>query len=109
VAEARVERARVLAGYTRFTAPFDGVVTRRMFHPGAFIRSAPDGAPEQHVTVMRADKMRIVIQVPDLDVPLLDVGDKVTVAVDALKGRELAGGGRPARKVGSPDEPEDAG
>jgi len=91
VAEARLARAKVLAGYTRVTSPFDGVVTRRTFHPGAFIRSAADGAPEPLLTVMRTDRMRVVIQVPDLDVPLLDVGDKVTVAVDALKGREIAG------------------
>ena len=91
VAEARLSRATVLAGYTRITAPFDGVVTHRTFHPGAFIRSAADGAPEPLLTVMRTDKMRVVIQVPDLDVPLLDVGDKVTITVDALKGREIAG------------------
>ncbi len=29
--------------------------------------------------------MRVVVQVPDLDVPLLDAGDKATVVVDALK------------------------
>jgi RND family efflux transporter MFP subunit len=91
VAEVRLERAKVLAGYTRITAPFDGVVTHRTFHPGAFIRSAAEGAPEPLLTVMRTDRMRVVIQVPDLDVPLLDVGDKVTVTVDALKGREIAG------------------
>jgi RND family efflux transporter MFP subunit len=33
----------------------------------------------------------VVIQVPDLDVPLLDVGDPATVVVDALKGREFKG------------------
>ncbi len=91
VAEARVARARVLAGYTRVVAPFDGVVTRRTFHPGAFIRSAADGVSEPLLTVMRTDLMRVVIQVPDLDVPLLDAGDKATVVVDALKGREYTG------------------
>jgi HlyD family secretion protein len=91
VAEARLARAQVLVSYTRITAPFDGVVTRRTFHPGAFIRSAADGMPEPLLTVMRTDLMRVVIQVPDLDVPLLDVGDKVTLAVDALKGKVFAG------------------
>ncbi len=91
VAEARLARARILASYTKVVAPFDGVVTRRTFHPGAFIRSAADGSPEPLLRVMRTDRMRVEIQVPDLDVPLLDVGDKVTFAVDALKGREFAG------------------
>jgi RND family efflux transporter MFP subunit len=40
---------------------------------------------------MRTDRMRVEIQVPDLDVPLLDVGDQVTFEVDALKGRKFAG------------------
>jgi RND family efflux transporter MFP subunit len=91
VAEARLARAKVMAEYTRVVAPFDGVVSRRTFHPGAFIRSAADGNPEPLLRVLRTDKMRLVIQVPDLDVPLLDVGDKVNVAVDALKGREITG------------------
>jgi HlyD family secretion protein len=85
VAESRLDRARVLSGYTRIKAPFDGVVTRRNLHPGAFIRSAADGAPVPLLTVARTDLMRVVVQIPDLDVPLLDEGDKATVVVDALK------------------------
>ena len=91
LAGARLDRIKVLAAYTRISAPFDGVITRRNFHPGAFIRSAADGSPVPLLTAMRTDLMRVVIQVPDLDVPLLDVGDKVTVAVDALKGNEFTG------------------
>ena len=85
VAESRLDRARVLAGYSRIKAPFDGVVTRRNFHPGSFIRSAADGSPMPLLTVARTDLMRVVVQIPDLDVPLLDAGDKATVVVDALK------------------------
>lgn len=91
VAEARRARAQVLADYTRITAPFDGVVTQRGFHPGAFIRSAADGEPLPLLTVRRTDRMRVVVQVPDLDVPLLDVGDKATVAIDAMKGQDFTG------------------
>ena len=43
LAGARLERIKVLASYTKISAPFDGVITRRNFHPGAFIRSAADG------------------------------------------------------------------
>jgi HlyD family secretion protein len=91
VAESRLSRMRVLAGYTRIVSPFDGVVTRRSYHPGAFIRSATEGASIPLLTVMRTDLMRVVVQVPDLDVPLLDVGDKATVVVDALKGEPMTG------------------
>ena len=43
VAEARLERATVNLAYARIVAPFDGVVTHRMFHLGALIRSATEG------------------------------------------------------------------
>jgi RND family efflux transporter MFP subunit len=102
VAAARLARAEVLAGYTRLTAPFDGVITRRVFHPGAFIRSAADGTPVPLLTAMRTDKMRVVIQVPDLDVPLVDVGDPATVVVDALKGREFKGS---VARLGKSEDP----
>lgn len=91
LSEARLERTKILSAYTRIAAPFDGVITRRNFHPGAFIRSADDGSHVPLLTAMRTDLMRVVIQVPDLDVPLLDVGDNVAVTVDALKGREFTG------------------
>ena len=102
VAEARLARAKVMASYIRIIAPFDGVVTRRSFHPGAFIRSAADGSPVPLLTVMRTDLMRVVIQVPDLDVPLLDVGDRVTLTVDALKGKEFVGA---VARLGKSEDP----
>jgi HlyD family secretion protein len=91
LAETRLERARVVDAFTRITAPFDGVVTARHFHPGAFIRSAADGEPIPLLTVKRVDRMRVVVQVPDLDIALLDDGDPATVEIDALKGRSFTG------------------
>jgi HlyD family secretion protein len=91
VAEARLDRARVMAGYARIVAPFDGVVTRRRYFPGDFIRSAAEGSQVPLLTVQRTDKMRVVVQVPDRDVPLLDVGDPATLVVDALKGQTFSG------------------
>jgi HlyD family secretion protein len=91
VVGSRLDRARVLADYTRIKAPFDGVVTRRNFHPGAFIRSAADGSSLPLLTVARTDLMRVVVQVPDLDVPLLDPGDKATILVDSLKSVPFSG------------------
>jgi RND family efflux transporter MFP subunit len=91
VTEAKLARARVVADFARIVAPFDGVVTRRNFFPGDFIRSAAEGEPLPLLTVKRTDLLRVVVQVPDLDVSLLDVGDPARVVVDALKGRSFAG------------------
>ena len=84
VAEAKLARAKVLVGYTRITAPLDGVITKRNFFPGAFIRSAAEGGVVPLLTVARTDKVRVVTQVPDRDVPLADVGDQAEVTLDAF-------------------------
>ncbi len=53
VAEARLAKARVNVDYTKIIAPFDGVVTHRAFHPGAFVRSASEGGQASLLTVKR--------------------------------------------------------
>jgi RND family efflux transporter MFP subunit len=84
VAVARKEKADVLVGYTRITSPYDGVITKRNFFRGAFIRSAEEGGTLPLLTVARTDKVRVVTFVPDRDVPFLDVGDPAEVTLDAL-------------------------
>lgn len=85
VAKAQLEKSETLFGYTVIRAPFGGVVTRRSFHPGDFIKSAESGGGGVPIlTVERTDVMRLVIQVPDRDVPYVNAGDPVTVRLDAL-------------------------
>jgi RND family efflux transporter MFP subunit len=86
-ARARLEKAQVLLDYTIIRSPYTGVVTRRNFHPGDFVRSAEAGGDRIPVlAVERTDVMRAVIQVPDRDVPFVDLGDPAVVEVDALPG-----------------------
>lgn len=91
LAQARAARAKVSVAFTKIAAPFDGVVVQRNFFPGDFVRSAVNGTDRPLLRVIRTDLMRVVVKVPDLDVPQLDVGDKAVVVVDALKGREFSG------------------
>ncbi len=91
VAESRLAKARVDVDYARIVAPFDGVITHRGFHPGAFIRSAVDGAQPPLLTVARVDLMRVVVRVPDRDVVLVNPGDPVELAIDGLEGRTFQG------------------
>jgi len=87
VAKARLEKSRVLLDYTVIRSPYTGVVTRRNFHPGDFVRSADSGGERVPVlAVERTDVMRVVVQVPERDVPLVDPGDPAVVEVDALPG-----------------------
>ena len=69
VAEAKLAKAEVLVAYTKIRAPYQGVITKRNFFPGAFIRSAAEGETIPLLTVSRIDKVRIVTAIPDRDVP----------------------------------------
>jgi HlyD family secretion protein len=84
VAEAKLAKAKVLVAYTKITSPYDGVVTKRNFFRGAFIRSATEGGAMPLLTVARTDKVRVVTAVPDRDVPFTNVGDPAEITLDAL-------------------------
>jgi HlyD family secretion protein len=89
-AKDKLEQSKVLLNYTVIRAPYTGVVTQRNFHPGDFIRSADAGYAKGErmpvLAVERTDVMRVVIQVPERDVPFVDCGDPAVVDVDALPG-----------------------
>ncbi len=84
VATAKKATADVLVGYTKITSPYDGVITKRNFFPGAFIRSAAEGIVEPILTVARTDKVRVITWIPDRDVPHTDIGDPAEVTLDAM-------------------------
>ena len=102
VAETRLAMSRVDLSYARIVAPFDGVITHRNFHPGAFIRSASDGSQLPLLTVARVDLMRVVIRVPDRDVVLANAGDPVVLTIDGLEGRTFRG---TVARVASSEDP----
>jgi RND family efflux transporter MFP subunit len=89
VAQANLEKAQVMENYTKITSPYDGVITLRSFHRGDFIRSASEGGAVALLAVARTDLMRVVIPVPDTQVPFVDRNDQATIVVDALPGRQF--------------------
>ena len=91
VAEASLSRARTFDSYTRITSPYTGVITRRSFHDGDFVRDAATGGATPILSVARTDLMRVVTWVPDRYVPFTRKGDRAVVRVDALPGHPLDG------------------
>jgi RND family efflux transporter MFP subunit len=93
IAKATLDRAKVWAEYTKILSPYTGVITERNFHNGDFIREAGGGGskPPLILSVARTDKMRIIVQVPDRDVPYLKVGDLAELTIDTLPGRHFRG------------------
>jgi RND family efflux transporter MFP subunit len=90
-AAADLAKAEVLLDYTRITSPYDGVITLRSFHDGDFVRSAAEGGTIPVLSVKQNDPMRVVILVPDLDVPYVKRGDPATIRIDALQDRTFEG------------------
>lgn len=90
VTQAELEKAEVQVAFATITAPFDGVIGQRAFFPGDYVRSANEGGNnEPLLTVHRTDLMRVIVQIPDRDVPFTDPGDKAEVRIDALPGPPL--------------------
>jgi HlyD family secretion protein len=90
VAQASLEKSQVYVDYLKITSPYDGVITRRNFFRGDFIQSADQDARVALLAVDRTDLMRVVVQVPDRDVPFTNAGDDAVVEIDALPGTSLS-------------------
>lgn len=93
IAQARLDRTETLLAYTRITAPFAGVVSRRFADPGAYIPAA-NGAPASAsaiVTLVDASRVRVQTAVPEAEAPRVAVGARGRITVEELPGRVFEG------------------
>lgn len=93
LAEADRRRVAALLAYTKITAPFAGVVTKRQIDTGHFVQ-APSGTTATSVqplfNVVRTDPVRIFVDVPEVDAPFVDKGMPTTIQVQSLQEQELS-------------------
>ena len=77
-----------LESYLSINAPFDGVVTTRNLHPGALVgpASGQSGAIPI-VQLVDADRLRLVVPVPEAYVGQMQVGQQVAFTVPAYPGQ----------------------
>jgi membrane fusion protein (multidrug efflux system) len=93
-AKANLERANTLLGFTKITAPFSGTVTRRFVDPGAFVPAATGSGAASNCAVVTVDDFNIVrlqVNVPEPEVPLLKNGLPVKASLDELPGKAFDG------------------
>ena len=91
-AKATMERLKILVGYATIRAPFSGVITQRWADPGAMIQAANTSMNSMAIVrIASMDKLRIRVDVPESEVPLVKVGTKATVTVRELPGQEFNG------------------
>jgi RND family efflux transporter MFP subunit len=96
-AEANVQRLRQLQGFTRLTAPFAGVITRRNVDTGDLI----DSSGKMLFMLTQMDPLRVYVNVPQSYAQLVKPGQKVVVTQSELRGRSFSG--EVARTAGSID------
>lgn len=97
VSEAEAKRTAALVGFLRLVAPFDGIVTARNANEGDFVQPAtgdPSARPDSRgesarrgtpiYVVARSDKVRVFVDVPELDATFVGKGSPARVRVQAL-------------------------
>jgi RND family efflux transporter MFP subunit len=83
---ADLQRVRTMLDYTRVTAPFAGVVTKRFADTGSMIQ-AGTASQTQAMPVVRLSEnslLRLVLPVPESAVPTVHIGQQVEVRVPTL-------------------------
>lgn len=87
VAKANYDLAATRLGYARITAPFAGYITKRYLDAGALV--SPGNTTL--FTLMDLDHMKVIVNVLEKDIPLIAIGKKAVVTVDAFPGKEFYG------------------
>lgn len=87
-AEANLRALKETQSYLRITAPFDGVITERLVHPGALVGP---GADSPLLVLQQISKLRLVVAVPEEDSGSIAHGARVTFRVPAFPERTYAG------------------
>jgi membrane fusion protein (multidrug efflux system) len=87
-AEASVTAQKERAAYLRITAPFDGMVTERLVHPGALVGP---GADSVLLELQQLSRLRVVVSVPEEFAGAVTRGARVEFRVPAWPDRVFTG------------------
>jgi RND family efflux transporter MFP subunit len=71
-------------------APFDGIVAQLLAEAGDIVPS-PTLAPQPVVRMINADQLELLIDVDEIDIPLVSLGQTATVKLDALPDQTFNG------------------
>src|ERR1039458_1635796 len=87
-AESAVRSLRDLLAYLKISAPFEGVVTDRMVHPGALVGPGNDVAL---LVIQQVSHLRLLVPVPEEDVSGIANGASVAFQVPAWPEQTYSG------------------
>jgi membrane fusion protein, multidrug efflux system len=87
IAEVSYQSAQTRLGYAQVTAPFSGTITRRFVDAGAIVTANSTTL----FTLMDLDNLKVVVNVLEKDVPLIETGAEAVIIADALPRDSLYG------------------
>ena len=87
-AQSAVNALKAMLAYLKITAPFDGIVTDRLVHPGALVGPGADPAL---LVIQQVSHLRVVIPVPEEYVGGIVRGASVEFTVPAYPRRAYSG------------------
>ncbi len=92
VAEADERETQALLGYARITAPYDGVIAERLVDTGHFAHAGAGSTPGKPLfVIVRTDKVRVFVEVPEADAVRIQPGNSGTIRVQVLNDRLFEG------------------
>jgi len=87
-AQSAVKALNAMEAYLKIAAPFDGVVTDRLVHPGALVGTEADAAL---LVIQQISHLRLLVPVPEENVGSIMAGAKVEFSVPAHPTRTFWG------------------
>ena len=88
--KANVAAFQAMNDYLRIQAPFNGVITQRNVHPGAFIGPASQ-FKEPVLILKQTDRLRLTVYVPEVYVNFIDLQSDVSFTLNAVPNKEFHG------------------
>ena len=82
-----MQKVKTLFDYTRVTAPFAGVITKRYADTGSMIQAGTSSSTQAMPLVKLSENslLRLIFPVPESAVPTVHIGQQVEVRVPTLK------------------------
>lgn len=90
-AEAVYNNAATQLSYCKITAPFAGTITKRMFDQGSYVTSSAASASSVLFTLMKTDRLKMVVNVPERSVPALSEIKEINITADAIIDKTFRG------------------
>ena len=92
VSRGGLARVKTMLDYTRVTAPFAGVITKRFANVGSMIQAGTASQTQAMPLVRLADSslLRLIVPVPESAVPSVKIGQQVEVRIPSLN-RSVSG------------------